>query len=273
MPELPEVETTRRGIAPHVTRATIREVIIRRGDLRQPVSPTLPETEGRRILTVNRRAKYLLLGLGDRTTILIHLGMSGSLRVVKPADAWKTHDHLAITLGNGRQLRFHDPRRFGLVLHLTDEDPLHHPLLCHLGPEPLEDGFTADHLKAACARRATAIKSVIMDNRVVVGVGNIYAAEALFLAGIHPLAPANRLSRPRLRALTESIRAVLAEAIDSGGTTLRDFLHSDGSPGYFKQHLFVYGRAGQPCHRCATPIRHTVSGQRATCWCPKCQKR
>jgi formamidopyrimidine-DNA glycosylase len=193
--------------------------------------------------------------------------------VVKPAEDWKTHDHLAFTFGNGRQLRFHDPRRFGLVLHLSDRDPLDHPLLRHLGPEPLEEGFTAAHLKAACAGRATAIKSVIMDHRVVVGVGNIYAAEALFLAAIHPLTPATRLTLPRLRALTAAIRSVLALAIESGGTTLRDFLHSDGSPGYFKQQLFVYDRAGQPCRNCATPIRHTVSAQRATCWCPRCQRK
>ncbi|MCF7674467.1 MAG: bifunctional DNA-formamidopyrimidine glycosylase/DNA-(apurinic or apyrimidinic site) lyase [Akkermansiaceae bacterium] len=273
MPELPEVETTRRGIEPHVARTTIREVIIRRHDLRQPVSPSLAETEGRRIKGVTRRAKYLLLAIADGSTILIHLGMSGSLRVAQPNDDWKKHDHVAITLGNGGQLRFHDPRRFGLVLHLTDTEPLDHPLLCKLGPEPLEEAFTPAFLKAACATRSAAIKSVIMDNQVVVGVGNIYAAEALFLAGIHPLTPADRLTLPRLRSLTDAIRAVLTDAIAAGGTTLRDFLRSDGSPGYFKQHLFVYDRAGQPCRRCATLIARTVSGQRATCWCPKCQPK
>lgn len=273
MPELPEVETTRRGIEGPVLDALIREVIIHRGDLRQAVSPSLPETAGKRILTVRRRAKYLLLGLSDHSTILIHLGMSGSLRVVKPADAWKTHDHLALALSNGLQLRFHDPRRFGLVLHLIGGEPNEHPLLRHLGPEPLEDGFTAEHLKAACARRASPIKAALMDQRVVVGVGNIYAAEALFHAGIHPLAAANRLSLPRLRSLTTATRGVLADAIESGGTTLRDFLHSDGSPGYFQQQLWVYNRAGEPCRRCGTLIRHTVLGQRATCWCPKCQRK
>lgn len=273
MPELPEVETTRRGIEPHVARTTIREVIIRRHDLRQPVSPSLAETEGCRIKGISRRAKYLLLALADGSTILIHLGMSGSLRVAKPDDDWKKHDHVGITLGNGRQLRFHDPRRFGLILHLTDAKPLDHPLLCKLGPEPLGEAFTPAGLRAACATRSAPIKSVIMDNKVVVGVGNIYAAEALFLAGIHPLTPADRLTLPRLRALTGAIRAVLTDAIAAGGTTLRDFLRSDGSPGYFKQHLFVYGRAGQPCLRCATPISHAVSGQRATYWCPKCQPK
>ncbi len=273
MPELPEVETTRRGIEPHLHRARIREVIVRRTDLRQPVSPDLAAIEGRTFTGISRRAKYLLLQVSGGTHLLIHLGMSGSLRLAKPADDWKKHDHLGITLGNGLQLRFHDPRRFGLVLHLTEPDPAAHPLLRDLGPEPLEPAFTAAWLKAACATRSAPVKSVIMDNHIVVGVGNIYAAEALFLASIHPLTPAKRLSLPKLRALTDAIRAVLSDAIASGGTTLRDFLNADGSPGYFKQRLFVYGRAGEPCHRCGTAIRHRVSGQRATCWCPQCQRK
>lgn len=272
MPELPEVETTRRGIEPHTLRTRVREVIVRRRDLRQPVSSDLAEIEGCSIASVSRRAKYLLLRVSDGSHVLIHLGMSGSLRLTKPADAWKTHDHLGITLGNGKQLRFHDPRRFGLVLRLTG-DPAAHPLLCDLGPEPLEGGFTPEHLKAACANRSAPIKQVVMDNRVVVGVGNIYAAEALFLAGIHPLVPAKRLTLPKLRALTDSIRSILTAAIESGGTTLRDFLNSDGEPGYFARHLYVYGRDGEPCRRCGTAIQHRVCGQRATCWCPKCQRR
>ena len=273
MPELPEVETTRRGIEPHVLHAVIREVVIRRSDLRQPVSPGLAEIEGQTITAVTRRAKYLLLAVADGSTILIHLGMSGSLRVVEPGADWKKHDHLGITLGNGHELRFHDPRRFGLVLHLRGQQPLDHPLLCHLGPEPLEDDFTPQHLKVACATRATPIKLTIMDNRVVVGVGNIYASEALFQAGIHPLTPSKSLTLPRLRKLAEAIRSVLTDAIHAGGTTLRDFLHTDGSPGYFKQRLFVYDRAGQPCRRCQALIRHTVLGQRATYWCPRCQRK
>lgn len=273
MPELPEVETTRRGIEPHLLHAVIREVVIRRTDLRQPVSPSLPEIEGQTIRAVTRRAKYLLLAVADGSTILVHLGMSGSLRMVKPGADWKKHDHLGITLGDGHQLRFHDPRRFGLVLHLRDREPLEHPLLHHLGPEPLGGDFSPQHLKAACATRASPIKLTIMDNRVVVGVGNIYASEALFHAGIHPLTPSNSLTLHRLRKLTEAIRAVLADAILAGGTTLRDFLHSDGSPGYFKQRLFVYDRAGHPCRRCETLIHHTVLGQRATYWCPKCQRK
>ncbi|HEX7261281.1 MAG TPA: bifunctional DNA-formamidopyrimidine glycosylase/DNA-(apurinic or apyrimidinic site) lyase [Luteolibacter sp.] len=272
MPELPEVETTRRGIEPHVTGVTMTEWIVRRYDLRQPVSANLAELEGRIIRGVTRRSKYLLLEIDDRSTVLIHLGMSGSLRVIDPAEAWKKHDHVGITLGNGRQLRFHDPRRFGLVLRLMEPDPLTHDLLKGLGPEPLEEAFTPAHLKAVCAKRSAAIKLVIMDAKVVVGVGNIYASEALFRAGIRPEAPANKLSRPRLEKLAIAIREVLAAAILEGGTTLRDFLNSDGAPGYFKQRLFVYDRKGQPCRICGAAIRQKVLGQRATYWCPGCQR-
>lgn len=271
MPELPEVETTCRGIAPHVTGARVTEVIVRRWDLRQPVSKNLASIEGHRITAVSRRSKYLLLGIDDGRTVLIHLGMSGSLRVLAPSAAWKTHDHLGITLGKGKQLRFHDPRRFGLVL-LLDGDPLAHPLLKGLGPEPLGGNFTAAHLQAACANRSAAIKLVIMDAKVVVGVGNIYASEALFRAGILPRTPARRVSKPQLARLVDAIRAVLTDAIAEGGTTLRDFLNSDGQPGYFRQRLFVYERKGEPCRVCGTPIRHAVLGQRSTYWCPACQK-
>lgn len=271
MPELPEVETTHRGIEPHVKGKTIAEVIVRRRDLRQPVSADLAAIEGRKIHTVRRRSKYLLLGIDDGGTLLIHLGMSGSLRVIPPSSEWKTHDHVGITLSNGKQLRFHDPRRFGLVLRISG-DPEKHPLLANLGPEPLEDEFTAEHLAAACAKRSAAIKLVIMDAKVVVGVGNIYASEALFRAGILPKTPANRVSKPKLARLAQSIRDVLSDAIQEGGTTLRDFLNSDGEPGYFRQKLFVYERKGEPCRVCGTPIRHAVLGQRSTYWCPKCQK-
>ncbi len=272
MPELPEVETTRRGIEPHVTGARMTELIIRRYDLRQPVSADITSLEGRSIRSVARRSKYLLLGIDDGSTILIHLGMSGSLRVIDPADDWKKHDHVGITLGNGKQLRFHDPRRFGLVLRLTETDPHCHALLKDLGPEPLESAFTTEHLKTACAKRSAAIKLVIMDAKVVVGVGNIYASEALFRAGIRPSTPANKISKPRLGKLAAAIREVLAAAILEGGTTLRDFLNSDGKPGYFKQQLFVYGRQGEPCRVCGTAICHTVLGQRATFGCPRCQR-
>ncbi len=272
MPELPEVETTRRGIEPYVTGARIREVIIRRHDLRQPVSGNILEIEGRVIQAVTRRSKYLLLEIDDGTTLLIHLGMSGSLRVIDPADDWKKHDHVGITLGNGKQLRFHDPRRFGLVLRLMESDPLTHSLLGSLGPEPLEDGFTVEYLKSICAKRSAAVKLVIMDSKAVVGVGNIYASEALFRAGIRPDLPANKITKPRLAKLVAAIRHVLSASIEEGGTTLRDFLNSDGQPGYFKQRLFVYDRKGDPCRVCGTPIRHKVIGQRSTFWCPVCQK-
>ncbi len=271
MPELPEVETTRRGIEPHVLGIRVTEVIVRRRDLRQPVSSDIARVEGHTISSVRRRSKYLLLEVDDGSTLLIHLGMSGSLRVLSPKDEWKTHDHIGITLQNGRQLRFHDPRRFGLMLRIRG-NPDAHPLLENLGPEPLESEFTTAYLKTACAKRSAAIKTVIMDAKVVVGVGNIYASEALFRAGIFPRIAARRLSSPRLEKLVLAIRNVLADAIAEGGTTLRDFLNSDGEPGYFKQRLFVYGRKDEPCRVCKTPIRHAVMAQRATYWCPCCQK-
>ena len=272
MPELPEVETTRRGIEPHVTGTRIAEVIIRRHDLRQAVSEDIAAIEGRLIQGVTRRSKYLLFEIDDGSTLLIHLGMSGSLRVIDPAEEWKKHDHVGITLGSGKQLRFHDPRRFGLVLRLNEPDPMSHSLLGGLGPEPLENGFTVETLKAACAKRSSAIKQVIMDAKVVVGVGNIYASEALFRAGIRPATPANKLTKPRLGKLVAAIRAVLSASIEEGGTTLRDFLNSDGKPGYFKQRLFVYDRKGEPCRVCGTTIQQAVLGQRSTYWCPVCQK-
>jgi formamidopyrimidine-DNA glycosylase len=271
VPELPEVETTRRGIQPHVTGAMIREIIVKRHDLRQPVSPTLDSLEGKTVKAVTRRSKYLLFDISDGTTLMIHLGMSGSLRVIDPASDWKKHDHLGITLSKGRQLRFHDPRRFGLVIHF-DIPPASHPLLKNLGPEPLDEAFTPAVLKAACTKRNAAIKLVIMDAKTVVGVGNIYASESLFRAGIRPRTPASKLSLPRCAKLTAAIKQVLGESIEQGGTTLRDFLHSDGEPGYFAQRLFVYERKGEPCRVCGTPIRHEVLGQRSTYWCPSCQK-
>jgi len=272
MPELPEVETTRRGIAPHVTGVQIKEVIVRRHDLRQPVSANIAAVEGCMILGVTRRSKYILLEIDDGSTLLIHLGMSGSLRVVKSSEPWKKHDHVGITLKGGKQMRFHDPRRFGLVLRLTGPDPMMHDLLKSLGPEPLENGFTLKALHAACARRSSAIKVVIMDAKVVVGVGNIYASEALFQAGILPHTPASQVSRYRLEKLIKSIRSVLVASIEEGGTTLRDFINSDGQPGYFKQRLYVYGRKAEPCQVCKSPIENAVLGQRATYWCPRCQK-
>ena len=272
MPELPEVETTRRGIEPHAAGRIIREAIVRRGDLRQAVSPDIDSIAGRRITSVRRRSKYLLIDLDDDRVLLVHLGMSGSLRVARVADDWRKHDHIAVALDSGTQLRYHDPRRFGLVLLLPPGVEENHPLLARLGPEPLGDAFFPATLVAACRTRSTTIKQAIMDAEVVVGVGNIYASEALFRAGIRPRTRASRVSRPRLATLAAAIREVLADAIAQGGTTLRDFVNSDGNPGYFRQRLFVYDRGGQPCRVCGTLIQRAVVGQRSTFWCPKCQK-
>ena len=272
MPELPEVETTRRGILPHVLGRVIRSVIVRRADLRQPVPSDISRIEGLTLHAVRRRSKYLLLDTNGGPSLLIHLGMSGSLRITHPADPWRTHDHVALDLEDGRHLRFHDPRRFGLVLLVEKERESAHPLLARLGPEPLEEHFDGAVLAKACAGRKCAIKLRIMDASAVVGVGNIYASEALFRAGIPPHMPAGRVSRKRLDTLAAAIRSVLADAIEQGGTTLRDFLNADGQPGYFRQKLYVYERKDQPCRHCQTPIRHTILGQRSTYWCPRCQR-
>lgn len=273
MPELPEVETTRRGIKPHVTGARVTEVIVHRRDLRLPIPPHIEALTGQRFLAVDRRSKYLVLHLTGQHVLLIHLGMSGSLRIADPSEAWKKHDHLALTLSTGKQLRYHDPRRFGLVLPLLENELATHPLLVALGPEPLSEAFTAAHLAAAFAKRGSAVKVALMDASIVVGVGNIYASEALFRAGIRPGTAANRVSKARLEKLVAAVRAVLEQAIAAGGTTLRDFLNADSAPGYFKQELFVYGRAGEPCRVCGKAIQQTVLGQRSTFWCPCCQKR
>lgn len=273
MPELPEVETTRLGISPHLIGQKIREVIIRRFDLRQPVSENLSELEGATFTAIKRRSKYLLLETNTKQVILIHLGMSGSLRIVPPSEDWKKHDHIGITIGKNLQLRYHDPRRFGLFLRIAASEVKTHPLLINLGPEPLEADFTAAQLHAALKGKSIPIKVAIMDAKIVVGVGNIYASESLFRSGIHPLLPSNKLTKPRAEKLVAAIREVLTESITQGGTTLRDFLKSDGEPGYFKQRLFVYDRKGEPCRVCKTPISHQVLGQRATYWCGKCQRR
>ena len=271
MPELPEVEITLRGIQPHLTGITIREIVVREARLREPVSPTLADCTGLRILGLKRRAKYIICQLSDHSHWLIHLGMSGNLRIIKPSEPFKKHDHLAITLSNGLQLRFHDPRRFGMFSHITG-DPANHKLLSGLGPEPLSPEFTPEVLTQAFRTRNSPVKTVIMDAKVVVGVGNIYASEALFHAGIRPQTPAAKLSKPRIAKLTGAIRTVIENSISQGGTTLRDFLHSDGSPGYFRQSLSVYGRAGEPCRVCGTIIKQAVLGQRSTFWCPTCQR-
>ncbi|QEL57673.1 bifunctional DNA-formamidopyrimidine glycosylase/DNA-(apurinic or apyrimidinic site) lyase [Chromobacterium paludis] len=269
MPELPEVETTRRGVAPHLEGQTLLGAVVRQPALRWPVPPDLDHIlRGETILAVRRRAKYLLLAC-QHGTLLIHLGMSGSLRVMPAGTPPQKHDHLDLLL-DGRLLRYRDPRRFGAVLwHVGPIE--RHPLLNALGPEPLSAAFDGAALFEAMRRRQSAIKLAIMDNHIVVGVGNIYANEALFHAGIAPTRAANALTRGDCDRLATEIKAVLMRAIDAGGSTLRDFVDSDGKPGYFQQSYMVYGRQEAPCRRCGTPIRHIRQGQRSTYYCPLCQ--
>jgi len=270
MPELPEVETTLRGVLPHLQGRVIRELQVHDRRLRWPVPAELEQIVGARVLSGQRRAKYLLFTT-DRGTLLIHLGMSGSLRILAPAVPLRKHDHLCLRLDSDLELRFHDPRRFGCVLWFT-HDPAEHPLLRELGPEPLSDAFTARHLYELSRQRSCSVKSFIMDGHTVVGVGNIYACEALFMVGLRPTRAAGKVSLPRYTQLVAAIREVLAASIEMGGTTLRDFLNESGEPGYFKQTLRVYDREGMPCHTCQTPIKRIVHAQRSTFFCPVCQK-
>lgn len=270
MPELPEVEITRRGIAPFLAERTITGVVVRRSRLRWPIPRNLAAIlTGERIRAVRRRAKYLLLDCG-KGTLILHLGMSGSLRLIRPAEPAGPYDHFDLAVGD-ISLRLRDPRRFGAVLWHRG-DPAGHPLLAALGVEPLSCEFTGRALHAATRTRRAAIKQVLMDHRLVVGVGNIYANESLFRAAIRPQTPARRLSLARWERLAAAVRATLEEALAAGGSTLRDFVQSDGSPGYFQQQYFVYDRAGVPCRRCATPVRRIVQGQRSTFYCPACQR-
>ncbi len=269
MPELPEVETSRRGIRPYVLGQTVLEVVVRERRLRWPVPDGLEaRLAGEPIRRLERRAKYLLFGT-DAGTALVHLGMSGSLRIIEPDEPPGRHDHVDIRLGNGKALRFRDPRRFGSLLWAEPGEL--HPLLAKLGPEPLADGFDGDWLWQRARGRRVAIKSFIMNAEVVVGVGNIYASEALFEAGIHPLRQAQRVSRVRMQRLATAIRDVLNRALAAGGTTLRDFSGGTGEPGYFRQQLNVYERAGRPCRRCGKPVRARVIGQRSSYYCTSCQ--
>ncbi len=269
MPELPEVETTRRGLAPHLIGRRVVDLIIRQPQLRWPVAAGLQQLRGQRIETVERRAKYLLVGVAPGSALL-HLGMSGSLRVLPRTTTIGKHDHVDWLLDSDQVLRYTDPRRFGSQLWQADGET--HPLLINLGPEPLSDDFDGDYLYRHSRGRHAAVKVFLMDQAVVVGVGNIYAAEALFAAGIRPTRAAGLVSRPRYARLADEVKRILVHAITRGGTTLRDFLSPDGAPGYFEQELFVYGRAGQPCRVCATPIRATRLGQRSTFFCPRCQR-
>lgn len=269
MPELPEVETTCRGIEPYATGQTIRDIVVRQAKLRWPIDKDLPKRLiGIKVKRVYRRAKFLLLETtnGD---LMIHLGMSGSLRIVE-TEAPRKHDHVDICLSNGKTIRFNDPRRFGsVILNVQGEK---HVLLEKLGVEPLSDEFDGQYLHQKAKGRKVSIKSFIMNNHIVVGVGNIYAQESLFLSGIHPKREACKISAARMKKLVEIIKQVLAKAIDAGGSSLKDFTGADGKPGYFQQTLSVYGRQGQICNICDCKLKLATIGQRTTVYCPKCQR-
>ena len=270
MPELPEVETTRRGIEPHLLGRLVTALTVREPRLRWPIEADVAQgLTGLPIVGVQRRAKYLLLD-NERGSALIHLGMSGGLRILDAHTALKSHDHYDLLLDDGKLLRFNDPRRFGSLLW----QPLGsvHRLLAELGPEPFAPGFDGEYLHARASGRSAPVKNFLMDQNVVVGVGNIYAAEALFTSGIDPRCAAGNVSRRRFDALAVAVKTILGYAITRGGTTLRDFLRPDGEPGYFEQELQVYGRAGQPCRHCETPIVSVRLGQRSSFFCPRCQR-
>ena len=284
MPELPEVETTKRGIEPHITNRTISNISVFDSRLRWPVPAELiTHCTGQKITAVSRRAKYILLTLQTHC-MLIHLGMSGSLRMADVSTLRQKHDHLEIILSDQGRLLFNDPRRFGSIIVCQREQIDQHKLLAELGPEPLEGGFHGTYLyqRSKSMRTAPAqgksksktvpVKSFIMDQRIVVGVGNIYANEALFLSGIHPLRKAGRISRERYQNLAINIKNVLSAAIDMGGTTLRDFVGGDGKPGYFQQTLLVYGRGDKACLRCGHVLKEIRVNQRTTVYCQLCQK-
>ncbi|SFD87954.1 bifunctional DNA-formamidopyrimidine glycosylase/DNA-(apurinic or apyrimidinic site) lyase [Massilia yuzhufengensis] len=277
MPELPEVEVTRRGVAPHIEGRIVQQVVLRREGLRWPFPPALSELlVGRRITHTDRRGKYLLICF-EHGTLIVHLGMSGHLRVLPPGVEPRKHDHFDLVVDgpDGRQvLRLHDPRRFGAVLwHDKDEGGLdEHMLLRGLGVEPLGDGFSGELLWRATRKRSAPIKQVLLAGDIVVGVGNIYACESLFRAGINPKTAAARISRARYDRLADAIKEILAAAIVQGGSTLKDFIAVNGQSGYFQQTYFVYDRAGVPCRNCGTPIRQIKQGQRSTFYCVQCQR-
>ena len=271
MPELPEVETSRRGIEPYLRNKTITEVIIRQHKLRWPIPENLPDlATGKKVRQVRRRAKYIFLVL-DNGYIIIHLGMSGSLRICTKENAPEKHDHIDICVSNGKILRLRDPRKFGCVLW-TSDDINQHKLIRSLGPEPLDEYFDAQHLHNSAKKRSCSIKSFIMNSHVVVGVGNIYASESLFKAGINPKRKAGNVSLNRFEKLVDAIKNTLAESIDQGGTTLKDFTSEDGKPGYFAQNLLVYGRTGEACTICGKPIKQFTQQARSTFYCTQCQK-
>jgi formamidopyrimidine-DNA glycosylase len=270
MPELPEVEVCRRGIEPHVLNQNVSDVVVRNAKMRWPITPTISDICGEKVVSVNRRAKYLLLGT-SKGILMLHLGMSGTIRVIDKDTPITKHDHFDLVLENGLALRLNDPRRFGSVLWVT-EDINEHPLIKKLGPEPLSPDFTDDHLYQMSRNKTAPIKTFIMNNHVLVGVGNIYANESLFKAGIDPRKQAGKVLKKRYLELTRHIKQTLAHAIEQGGTTLKDFTQSDGKPGYFAQELLAYGRGGQPCFICKEKLKEIKQAGRATVFCPQCQK-
>ena len=271
MPELPEVETTRRGLEPHLVGRRIASALVRDPRLRWPVPRALAQTlAGLTIRSITRRGKYLIVDCGAGALIL-HLGMSGRLLLLERGAPAGKHDHFELALDSGKLVRLTDPRRFG-SLHWATGDPLAHPLLAALGPEPLNGGFDAAWLYARTRGRSAAIKNVLMDSHVVAGIGNIYASEALFRAGVRPQTAAQRLSRARCARLVDEIRNTLNDAIAAGGSSMRDYVAADGQAGYFQFNWLVYGRAGEKCRRCGTMIRQVRQGQRSTFYCPGCQK-
>ena len=270
MPELPEVETTRRGLLPHVEGRLVASVLLHRPDLRWPIPDAICRAlPGQRSHAIRRRAKYRLLDT-DVGSALLHLGMTGSLRVLPGGTPVRAHDHVDFALDSGQVLRFNDPRRFGCLLWQVPGQT--HPLLAGLGPEPLGDAFDGNHLFSRSRGRSAPVKTFLMDQAVVVGVGNIYAAEALFMAGISPLRAAGSISKGRYRLLADAVKGILTHAIRRGGTTLRDFISPDGAPGYFEQELLAYGRGGEACTRCGRALRQALIGQRASVWCGRCQR-
>jgi formamidopyrimidine-DNA glycosylase len=273
MPELPEVETVRRGLSSAVLGATVSAVTVRDRRLRWAIARDFEASLiGTTISSIDRRSKYLLFRLNEKT-LLAHLGMTGSFVALPTRNlpTVKAHDHVDIALNSGITLRYNDPRRFG-SMHVFSGDDIAQPLLKYLGPEPLTAALTGEHLFEATRRRSCAVKLALMDNSVVVGVGNIYANESLFRAGIHPSRAANRVSLKRYETLASEIKAVLSEAIAAGGSTLRDFVNASGEPGYFQLDYFVYGRDGESCRRCETALKLTRHGGRATVYCRSCQR-
>lgn len=270
MPELPEVETTMRGLMPHLEGVMIQDVIVRAPQLRWPIPSDLKTClSGQKIIKLSRRGKYLLIHV-TTGTLIIHLGMSGSLRFLNSNKPPSRHDHVDILFSEKTILRYNDPRRFGAILW-TEITPLNHPLLASIGIEPLDNQFNGEYLKKCALKRNVPVKSFIMNSKIVAGIGNIYAAEALFLAKIHPSTPAGMLTQHQCERLVTAIKKILNQAIVAGGTTLKDFVNSEGKPGYFSQQLQVYGRADLPCVRCNAPLQSMQTGQRSTVFCEHCQ--